>query len=126
MRSLRWLPGALGGEWGGGSEKYKHKYNYKILAWSLILSVMNYMRLFIKIETPGIRSSTVGFFPPTFSHFPIVCDQEPFPPYLGCKVLLTKTLLRCRTQRRITQMPPFLWLPCHTLFTTHCMLQGIN
>lgn len=25
-----------------GSEKYKHKYNYETLAWSLILSVMNY------------------------------------------------------------------------------------
>lgn len=46
-----------------GSEKYKHKYNYRILAWSLILSVMNYMRLFIKMETPGLRSPTAAFFP---------------------------------------------------------------
>lgn len=59
MRSLRWLPGAQEG--GKGSEKYKHKYNYKILAQSLILSVMNYKKLFIKIETPSIRSPTAFF-----------------------------------------------------------------
>lgn len=82
MRSSRWLPGALGGE-KKGSEKYKHKYNYKILAWSLILSVMNYMRLFIKIENPGIRSPTVAFFPKAFPFPPCVWSSTfSTPPWL--------------------------------------------
>lgn len=64
------VPWGIGGEKKRDSEKYKHKYNYKILAWFLILSVMNYMRLFIKIETPSIRSPTASFSPLKGLQFP--------------------------------------------------------
>lgn len=109
MRSLRWLPGAQEG--GKGSEKYKHKYNYNILARSLILSVMNYKKLFIKIETPSIRSPTAASFSLQKNlNSSLACDKEPFqpfPPQFGCKMLLSKTVLVCRAQRRIIQMSPF-------------------
>lgn len=98
------------GTGGGGreySEKYKHKYNYKILAWFLILSVMNYMRLFIKMETLSIRSPTASFSLSKVFNSLLVCDMEAFPPHLACKVILSKTVLTCAARRRITQMPPF-------------------
>lgn len=115
MRSLRWLPGAQEG--GKGSEKYKHKYNYKILAQSLILSVMNYKKLFIKIETPKYKVTNCSFFFPSKNlHSSLACDKEPFqpfPPQFGCKTLLSKTVLICKAQRRIIQMSPFpAALPC--------------
>lgn len=119
------------GPWGTGEkkkrdrEKNKHKYNYKILARSLILSVMNFMRLFIKIETSGIRSPT-AFFPPKALPFPLLCDQVPYSLHPGCKVLLPQTAFGSRTKIRINQVLHFLLLPHHTLFTTYHMLQCIN